>query len=306
MSNSFGEGYVSKVAQVQGEQTGKQQTTGLDLATTETATIAGDITLGELRTVLLSLNAALLIIVPVVAWVLTERSLRPVRRAYEQQSDFVSDASHELRTPLTVMRGELDLALKKTRTGREYQNALQGTLSEVHRLEELVDDLLLLAQSDQRSLLPSFESVNIIETLQSAQKRLQPYARKHAVTVEVEPQTSQLQVAGSQTMLERLFTNIISNAIKYSDKSNIVTIRLSKRNDVVHITITDHGRGMTKLAVKRAFDRFYRESYSRSDEGIGLGLAISKSITEKHHGTLQIDSSKGNGTTVTIRLPLIG
>jgi signal transduction histidine kinase len=154
--------------------------------------------------------------------------------------------------------------------------------------------------------LPSFESVNIIETLQSAQKRLQPYARKHAVTVEVEPQTSQLQVAGSQTMLERLFTNIISNAIKYSDKSNIVTIRLSKRNDVVHITITDHGRGMTKLAVKRAFDRFYRESYSRSDEGIGLGLAISKSITEKHHGTLQIDSSKGNGTTVTIRLPLIG
>lgn len=305
MSNSFGEGYVSKVAQAQGEQTGKHQSGGLDLATTETATIAGDITLGELRTVLLSLNAALLIIVPVVAWVLTDRSLRPVRRAYEQQRDFVSDASHELRTPLTIMRGELDLALKKSRTGREYQNALRGTLSEVHRLEHLVDDLLLLAQSDQRSLLPSTESVNITETLQSAQKRLQQYAVKHAVTVEFETQTSQLQVAGSQTMLERLFTNIISNAIKYSDNSSVVTIRLSKRNDSVHITITDHGRGMTKIALKRAFDRFYRESDSRSDEGIGLGLAISKSITEKHHGTLQIDSTKGSGTTVTIRLPII-
>ncbi|MGH7237958.1 MAG: sensor histidine kinase, partial [Candidatus Saccharimonadales bacterium] len=105
-------------------------------------------------------------------------------------------------------------------------------------------------------------------------------------------------------MLERLFENIITNAVKYSNRKDIATVRIEQHNQQAHIYVIDHGRGMAEKSVKRAFDRFYRESKSRSDEGTGLGLAISKAIAEQHYGTIGIESSPGRGTTVIIVLPL--
>jgi two-component system sensor histidine kinase CiaH len=130
-----------------------------------------------LRIVLLALNGLLLIVVPGVAWILTERTLRPVRRAYEQQRDFVSDASHELRTPLTVMNGELDLALRKKRTSADYKAALMATQTETKRLEQLVSDLLTLAQSDEAALPLTASHVDIQKSLTAVMRRLHPMLR---------------------------------------------------------------------------------------------------------------------------------
>lgn len=303
MSSSFNEAYVSKVSQVRNEQIGNQSETGPDAATSETATIAGDITLSQLRTVILTLNVILLFVVPGVVWLLTGPSLRPVRRSYEQQRVFVADASHELRTPLTIMRAELDLALKKKRTSKQYQAALEATRFEVRRLQRLVDDLLLLAQSDGRAAKIT-EKVDICERLEQVIQRLDAFAVERDVAISFQKPAAQPIVSGSADMLERLFENILTNAIKYSDVHAAVETKIETNGHEVRVSITDNGRGMTERAVVRAFDRFYRETESRTDDGIGLGLAISKSIVEQHRGSIHINSEPGLDTTVTVTLPL--
>jgi signal transduction histidine kinase len=303
MSQSFGESYISKVSQAQVQQTGNHSDTSAESVTTETATIAGDISLSQLRIVLLALNGLLLIVVPGVAWILTERTLRPVRRAYEQQRDFVSDASHELRTPLTVMNGELDLALRKKRTSADYKAALMATQTETKRLEQLVSDLLTLAQSDEVALPLTASHVDIQKSLTAVTRRLQPYAKNSHITIQLKKAPSRMLVAGSSAMLERVFENIITNALKFSPPNTNVEIKTITVNDTIRIAFVDHGEGMSAQTIARAFDRFYRGSQSRTDHGTGLGLAISKSTVEHHNGTIIIESIRNQGTTVTITLP---
>ncbi|MGH7196007.1 MAG: sensor histidine kinase [Candidatus Saccharimonadales bacterium] len=305
MSQSFGEAYVNQVTQTQIEQAGNQLDSGSDASTAETATIAGDITLHQLREVLLVLNATLLLLVPLMAWLLTGRSLRPVQRAYQQQSDFVSDASHELRTPLTIMQAELDLALKKKRNNQEYKSALDSTRAETLRLKRLVDDLLILARGDEAVKKPiTMEQVALNNTLLAAVKRLHQYAKRRDVVIELEEMAAPIIVAGSQQMLERLFDNILTNAVKYSHPGGKVAVRTAVNKDQVRVYVIDQGRGMSPAAVRRAFDRFYREDESRSDGGTGLGLSISKAIVDEHQGSISIESEVGHGTTVTITLAL--
>jgi two-component system sensor histidine kinase CiaH len=304
MHNSLGNNYVSKVTQAQTQQYGNHNDAGAAENTAETAAIAGSITETQLAQVLLALNGVLLLVVPSAAWLLTGKALRPVHQAYERQRRFVSDASHELRTPLTIMRGELDLSLRRKRTNLEYESAIRATKGEVNRLQRLVDSLLTLASADQHTISFDKEPFDLNDVIATVHERLKTSAKRKDVTMKFTELNHRKFVDGSSNMLEQLFTNLISNAIKHSGNgSAIKTIAKLKGNKVI-ISIVDNGAGMSPETVNRAFDRFYRADDSRSASGSGLGLAISKTIVEQHNGLIKLSSKLQQGTTVTIELPL--
>jgi signal transduction histidine kinase len=304
MSNSLGDNYVSKVTQTESQQYGDQVDGGRGPTTAETATIAGDISRSQLGQVLLILNGVLLLLVPSVAWVLTGRTLRPIRLIYERQRRFVSDASHELRTPLTIMSGELELALKRKRTNIEYQSAIDVTKQEVNRLQRLVDNLVALANSDRNSVAFDTEPVDLNSIIIKVQQRLKSSLEQRGATLHFNEGTQKYLVNGSSDMLEQLFTNILENALKFSGDRATITISVKQSRNMVVITVVDNGSGMTQEAADRAFDRFYRADTSRSTPGTGLGLAISKAIVDQHKGQISINSKLNHGTTVNIDLPL--
>ena len=303
MSQSFGESYLTKVTQSEQEQNGPTTGQSQD-ATVETATIAGDITLAQLQDVLIALNAVLLALVPLLAWVLTGRTLRPVKQAYEQQNRFVSDASHELRTPLTIIKGELDLALKRPRTTSEYRVAIGSAADEIERLQRLVDNLLLLAQSERKHGGVPQALVDLSDVVVRVSARVQPIAKEKHITIKTRLPEVQPMARGDSLLLEQLVENVLVNAVKYSGDRSRVRITASIRDKQVLIVIKDSGPGMTSDVKAHIFDRFYRESTSRTEQGFGLGLPIAQMIARRHGGDIAVASHLGHGTTVTITLPL--
>lgn len=304
MSNSLGDSYVSKVAQTQAQQYGDNADSSSGPTTAETATIAGDVSRTQLGQVLLVLNGVLLLLVPSVAWVLTGRTLRPIRLVYDRQRRFVSDASHELRTPLTIMSGELELALKRKRTSREYASAIEVTKQEVNRLQRLVDNLLALANSDRNTVAFDTAPVDLSEIVTVVKQRLESTAENKSATLKFSDNSRKYLIDGSRDMLEQLFTNIIENALKFSAHNSVITTAIKQTRNMVIISVADNGIGMTPETLARVFDRFYRSEASRSTSGTGLGLAISRAIVEQHKGQITIHSVLHHGTTVIIELPV--
>jgi signal transduction histidine kinase len=296
MDQSFGEGYISKV-------TSRQEQNGEVVSSPETVRIAGDVALDRLKYTLIVLNGVLVFAVPWLAWLLTSRTLRPIENTYAKQRQFVSDASHELRTPLTIMQGELDVTLKKDRSVGEYQASLKSTREEVKRLHALTDALLFVARSDQRSARIKQNEVDLTDVLTEVVSRLGPLAATKRITVRFEPPAAKLVVSGSEEMLKQLFTNLAENAIKFTKKAGQVSVSAEPTAHIIDIYISDTGIGMTKQAVSRAFDRFYRADEARHQSGFGLGLSICKAIVEEHSGSIGLESKVGHGTTVKVSLP---
>jgi signal transduction histidine kinase len=300
MDNSFGEGYISQVKGRQTEQSGEFD---FNDKSVETVTIAGDVAMGRLEWVLLILNGGMLLVIPPLAWMLTGRTLRPIETMYDRQEQFVSDASHELRTPLTVIQGELDVALKKERSPREYQRVLDSARQELGGLHELVEALLLETRAGEGKAMLAQDEVDIIDLLTETIERMSPLTVAKSGSLEFDPPTTRLVVRGSSIMLGRLFGNVIDNAVKAIDSGGHILVTAEAQGVHVLVTVSDDGHGMTQEAVAHSFDRFYQADDARARQGFGLGLAISKTIVEQHRGTITLTSEPGRGTLVSIKLP---
>lgn len=300
MDRSFGEGYISKVKNQQVEQTGD---VAFDDKTVETVTVAGDVALGQLKRVLIILNGTMLLVVPGLAWVLTGRTLRPIEETYDKQKQFVSDASHELRTPLTIMQGELDVALKQPRTPKEYQATIKSTREELDRLHQLTEGLLLVARGDQERSISMNHSVDIVDVLTEVVSRFSRPAEAKHILLTFNPPNQRLTTEGFPVTIDQLFTNLVDNAIKFTPEHGRVSVSAKLAGKNIMISVEDSGMGMTKAQTSKVFGRFYRAETSRTTKGFGLGLAISKAITDQHHGTISLKSEPRKGTTVTVTLP---
>lgn len=303
MGRSLGESYITQVIDYQeGYQDPVDMPETNDPVTPEDlVTTAGDVALINLRNILIDTNLLMIILVPLLAWLLTDKTLQPIKRSYEQQRQFVSDASHELKTPLTIMQSELELALKKTRTVSEYKKAIISTNDEVDRLRELVESLLTLTRSDQNQQI-QMEDVDLTDIILETVSSFKRLARKNRIKLQYNPPRSSIKIHGSAVLLRQLLTNLIDNAIKFTPAGGEVTISLNKIKDKVRIRIVDTGIGMSKEQIERAFERFYRADESRTKQGFGLGLAICQAIAEQHGGSIAIESIPNEGTTVTISL----
>lgn len=217
--------------------------------------------------------------------------------------DFSSDISHELKTPLAIIRGEIDLALRKSRTPEVFMQTLRVIEGEVNELIRLVDDLILLVRSDAKQLHFEKKIVSLSALLQQVRERFQDRADAKGVQVSLNPHAN-VEIKGDAVYLKRLFSNLLDNAIKFTPEGGKVWMTLKQENRRAVVEVADTGMGIEPEMQAKVFSRFYRTDQARSQEGSGLGLNIAKTICEAHSGKIQIFSQLGSGTNVIVSLPL--
>lgn len=230
--------------------------------------------------------------------------LTRLQTGFEQQRRFVSDASHELRTPLTVISGYANML---DRWGKQDQSALEEGLaaikSEAANMDGLIEKLLFLARTDQGKQLINktrLALAPLIETIIQETRMIAP--NHHIILDQNDPATVDADSAAIKQMV-RIF---IENSIKYTPSGGTIRIASRQTGQHLEITIEDTGIGIPKEDQPKVFDRFYRvdQSRSKSTGGTGLGLSIARWIAEQHGSIIHLTSTPGEGTTVTLRLPL--
>lgn len=217
--------------------------------------------------------------------------------------DFSSDISHELRTPLAIIRGEIDLALRRSRSTEDLIKTFHIIEEEVNELIRLVDDLMLLVRSDAKQLSFEKKKVALKTILEIVSSRFKERALAKSIQLEVRLPVD-ASIKGDELYLKRLFSNLLDNAIKFTLEGGRVSLSLRRSPTHAIVEVADTGMGIELEVQAKVFSRFYRTDQARSHEGAGLGLNIAKAISDGHNGEIKIESKPGAGTLVTIFLPL--
>lgn len=224
-------------------------------------------------------------------------------QVFEAQKRFSADAAHELRTPLAVLQTKLDVFSKKEEhTAEEYQTLIHSFQKQVHRMRNLVAELLDIANMEHELLL---EPVSLIELFRDLSEEFSLLAENKRVTFF--SRLDDMSITGDYEMLYRAFFNLIENAIKYNVPSGSVSIEVfSSQDSLAVITVKDTGIGISKEHMAHIFEPFYRVDKSRSRKmgGAGLGLSLVETIIKKHNGTITVSENKGGGTCFTVTLPI--
>jgi heavy metal sensor kinase len=229
-----------------------------------------------------------------------EKSFRQVKR-------FTADASHELKTPLTILRGEVEVGLKKKRGLKEYQRILASNLEEISRMSRIVEDLLTLSRADMGELTMEREEIELSTLAREVWEDLQMMAKKKRVQLKF-MDDGFTRVEGDPLFLRQLILNITENGLKYTPAGGEVALKVKGDRDqgVVRLFVSDTGVGIPQKDLKRVFDRFFRVDTARSREtgGTGLGLSICQWIAHAHEGQIAVESTVGKGSTFTVTLPM--
>ncbi len=230
--------------------------------------------------------------------------IRRLRDSFAQIKQFSADASHELRTPLTIMRGEMELALRTNKSPEEYRQILASALEEILRLTSIIDNLLLLAKSDQDLYETNFSEVDLSTLVTELFDDSEVLAEPKHIHVSLKKQEP-ITIVGDQVRLRQLFLNLIDNAIKYTPEGGSVSLSVEQNNGTARFQVKDTGIGIPQEELSRVFDRFYRVDKARTRElgGTGLGLSIAKWIAELHRGRILVESVVNGGTTFTVEIP---
>jgi signal transduction histidine kinase len=226
------------------------------------------------------------------------RMSRRLNKSFDAQKEFVENASHELKTPLSIIQANLDTALEDEKISKkELKKLLESSKQNIHFMNKLTEDLLLLSILDQGV---EFDKVDLVEILKKSIKEVKILFPETQTRIEKQLPNKKVFVKGNSILLERAIMNILENSVKYS-KAEKIEISL-EQNDLVKIIIKDNGVGIPKEHVQKVFDRFYRvdKSRSRSTGGVGLGLSITKQIINKHKSEISLESEKNNGVKFTI------
>jgi len=227
-------------------------------------------------------------------------ALRPVKRSFERQREFVADASHELRTPLAVIRVNAE---SMASTGDD--DPIHDIAHEATYMTRLLDDLLLLARSDREGIALQISRIDLAEVARGACRGVARLAEQQGLELVVDA-PSPLGVDGDPERCREVLLALLDNAIKYTPAGGSIALRAHAADSDAVVSVRDTGIGVAPEEVDRLFDRFYRvdKARSRAAGGTGLGLSIAREIVQAHGGTLRVESAPGSGTTVTMRLPL--
>ena len=243
-------------------------------------------------------------------------------QSFRQIKQFSSDASHELKTPLTILKGEVEVMLRKERTLQEYQQTLKSNLEEINRMSQIVEDLLLLSKGDTGEIKLNKEDINLTDILGEVVAQMDILAKSKRLYLSASNHHQDIYIVGDALRIRELFMNLIENGIKYTEEGGSIHITLQKeylpqvrsqsdwadneKNRFVKIVVADTGIGIAKGDQEKVFNRFFRVDKARSREqgGSGLGLSICKWIVEAHQGEIQVESELGKGSSFIVRLPL--
>lgn len=234
------------------------------------------------------------------------KMLDRLEESFERISQFSADIAHDLRTPVNNIRGEAEVALARARTVHEYRETLESCLEEAVRLSALIGDLLFLGRAEGPFTHLRRAPVDVVELLKSVREYYEASAAEVGISLTMNNTHGPMIAELDRALMQRAVSNLIANAVAYTPQGGAVIIGAKTDRAGVQIEVSDTGVGIPSEALPRVFDRFYRVDTSRSQNlgGTGLGLAIVQSIMQLHGGGAEIASQLGQGTTVTLRVPL--
>jgi PAS domain S-box-containing protein len=237
------------------------------------------------------------------------RDVTERRRAREALADvlkarteFMANVSHELRTPLTVIRGNAEVGLE---LGRDcaHEEILEEIVRESGSMSRMVEDLLLLARTDSDSIPLEKQMVQIERLLEELATRAEALARERGSPLQMKLSGEGRLRCDAQS-IEQAVLVLVDNAAKYGTPWESITLTSSRRQRDLLIEVADRGPGIPPEELSRIFERFHRGERSSTEGGSGLGLAIAKAIAEAHDGSVEAKSRRGEGTRMSLRLPL--
>ena len=226
-----------------------------------------------------------------------------ISEAFDRERTLIGDLAHELKTPLATLRSGVEISLTKNRTVSEYKNTLSETLIDINNISSTLKNILDLAWTRSDNARGKAEKIN----LSKMSKELKEILEKLTLTKNIKIITnieSDIKILGQEEKLMRAFLNVIDNAVKFTPANGMITLSLKKLAASAIFSVKDTGIGISKKDLPNVFNRFYRGTGTEKTLGSGLGLSIAQALVNAHRGTIDIKSKPGNGTSVTIELPL--
>jgi two-component system heavy metal sensor histidine kinase CusS len=222
-----------------------------------------------------------------------------LEQSFRYVSQFSDDVAHELRTPINNIRGEIEVALSKSRTGEEYRGVLESCLEECARLSRLIRTLLFLARSDTSAEVLQREKVDISQELLKVETYYEAAAAEAGIDLKVSA-VEGVYAELDRTLFQQAIGNLVSNAIAHTSAGGRVNLSATGDRNLLTISVSDTGCGIAPEHLPHVFERFYRADRARtgSAQNVGLGLAVVKSIVTRHGGRVEIVSEVGRGTEV--------
>jgi heavy metal sensor kinase len=216
---------------------------------------------------------------------------------------FTADASHELRSPLGAMRASVEIALQQPRRAEEYRNVLASLGEQCERVTVLLNGLLLLARADAGEVVIMRDVVDLAALACEVGEMFDPLAEEKGIEL-VTDTKSPVPVTGDPSRLRQLVTNLLDNAIRFTEQGGSVTLRVNAIADRAVLRVKDTGIGIPAMHLPHIFERFYQVDAARSSGACGLGLSICRWIVEAHAGTIEVRNGDVKGAEFTVFLPL--
>jgi signal transduction histidine kinase len=226
-----------------------------------------------------------------------------IQNAVEREKQLTSDASHELRTPLAVIKGTLEVLIRKPRNQAEYLEKIDFCIKEVDRLNNLVSELLLLARFENQKQNIQREDISLNAIILDELSRYSDKIKNKQIVVK-HNFTEDYIIKSDQYLISIIFGNLISNALKYSNQNGEISINLHNENSLVIVSIIDNGIGIKKDNIDKVFDPFFRSFPNNHPEikGTGLGLSIVKRVCILLDINVIIESEENIGTKVILKI----
>ncbi|MDD2956607.1 MAG: HAMP domain-containing sensor histidine kinase [Oscillospiraceae bacterium] len=219
------------------------------------------------------------------------------------KNDFISSVSHELRTPLTAIKGWAEtLSACGPGDGETLEKGMGVIIKETERLSSMVEELLDFSRMQSGRLQLTMDKMDLLAELGDAVLMFTERARRESVSIVYEEPEDLIPVLGDKNRLRQVFINILDNALKYSHAQGVISVTAARRGEAAVVVIADNGDGIRPEDLPKIKTKFYKGNTTR--RGSGIGLAVAEEICTMHGGRLDIDSVFGEGTTVTIELPL--
>jgi len=234
------------------------------------------------------------------------KMMERLSESFEQVRRFSTDVSHELRTPLTVIRGQLEVALMTAKTEDEFREAIINALEDVDRISNIVRALLLLSQAETGQLAVNKDAVNLTEVVDELAEQFRTTAKESGLELKWSLEENVI-IRGDRTQMDRLVTNLLSNALKYTPRGGNVMVKVMREGETetAVLSVADDGNGIPPESLPHIFDRFYRVPGEAPEKGLGLGLSFVNWIVKAHDGRIDVTSEVGKGTVFTVTLPLM-
>ncbi len=232
--------------------------------------------------------------------------LERIEMALERERQFTSDASHELRTPLAAIRGTLEVLIRKKRSTDDYEEKIKFALTEIDRMSNTIEQLLLLARLDEKSANHKSQHIDIETAIQESISHFTDEIAQKNIRVEVDFNSLESKKV-PHYYSSLIFNNVIGNAIKYSYDKSSLRISVEQFTNELHCIIVDQGIGIKSEDLKQIFGNFFRSDSlnHKHIKGNGLGLSIAKKCADAIHATIEITSTLKKGTSVTVVFKLV-